>query len=101
MQTQQWRGAVPRHARFALAFSDAKGVLAEHRCGLALSCFAESSSSIYYNEGSRRKRMSGNTTVRVFAPYDLNISAVYIAARGTCNKRSNQRTSVPSSVCES
>ena len=87
MQTQQWRGAVPRHARFALAFSDAKGVLAEHRCGIALSCFAESSSSIYYNEGSRRKRMSGNTTVRVFAPYDLNISAVYSQLRALTKQR--------------
>lgn len=84
LHEHQVRGAVPKSARFALAFSG-REMPGEYNCGHALQCFAESSSSVSYNEG-KWFRGHGVTTVAVFAPAKLNMSAVRYATTGVCDR---------------
>ena len=94
LQKQQIRGAVPRSARLALAFSDG-GLLAEHLCWLSLRPFAESFTDVKYDErkpgelgkrGTPSRRRHGYTTVGVFVPVTLNMSAVLMATNRICQK---------------
>ena len=102
LRMQQLRGAVPRGAKLAMGFSD-EGYMAEHLCWLSLKRFADSWQNIYYDErkpfetgtspcNNHCRRRRGYTTVALFAPATLNISAVHLASRRACQTKGDTRS---------